>query len=199
LLVPVNKFALVAMLVALSGTALAADFAPSLQWVKTAGGSGANSVIAAAADASGNLYIAGNTSSIDFPVVSAAQPNAGGSPLVRINTGSRNTQTLYPPGLSAISSISGDPENANALYGTSANAIWHSADAGSTWAVLYTFASSVRVNSVAVDPSNQQHFVCGHQHPRHLQEHRWRPDLGGDQQRHSSSERRRDFCVSCLD
>src|SRR5579862_6440815 len=98
-----------------------ADFAPSLQWVKTAGGSGFSTATAAAADAIGNLYIAGNTSSIDFPAVSAAQPNPGGSPLVRIDPGTGAAQKLYPPGLSTIGSIAADPENSNTLYATSAN------------------------------------------------------------------------------
>src|SRR5579872_1349457 len=130
-------------LLAFCGTARPADFAPSLQWVKTAGGSGLSTATAAAADASGNLYIAGNTSSIDFPAVSAAQPNPGGSPLVRINAGTLAAQKLYPPGLSAIGSIAVDPENSNSLYATSANALWRSPNAGSTWTLLYSFASSI--------------------------------------------------------
>ncbi|HEX3876761.1 MAG TPA: hypothetical protein VHW24_07245, partial [Bryobacteraceae bacterium] len=47
--------------------AAGADLAPSLQWVKTAGGSGVNTVSAAAGDGRGNLYITGYTTSLDFP------------------------------------------------------------------------------------------------------------------------------------
>lgn len=155
------QFLFWAALLAFCGTARSADFAPSLQWVKTAGGSGPSTATAAAADASGNLYIAGNTSSIDFPAVSAAQPNPGGSPLVRINPGTRASQKLYPPGLSSIGSIAADPRNLNTLYATSANTIWHSADAGSTWTLLYSFASSIRVLCAAVDPSNGGTMYAG--------------------------------------
>ena len=113
------------------------------------------------ADASGNLYIAGNTSSIDFPAVSAAQPNPGGSPLVRINAGTRAIQKLYPPGLSTIGSLAAEPRNSNSLYATSANSIWHSSDAGSTWTLLYSFASSIRVLCAAVDPTNSNILYAG--------------------------------------
>ncbi|HEV2447794.1 MAG TPA: sialidase family protein, partial [Candidatus Sulfopaludibacter sp.] len=156
-----QQFLFLAALLAFCGTARSADFAPSLQWVKTAGGSGLSTATAAGTDAGGNLYIAGNTSSIDFPAVSAAQPNPGGSPLVRINAGTRAAQKLYPPGLSSIASIAADPRNSNTLYATSANTIWHSADAGSTWTLLYSFASSIRVPCAAVDPSNSDILYAG--------------------------------------
>ncbi len=156
-----HKFPFLVTLLAFCGTARSADFAPSLEWVKTAGGSGLSTATAAAADASGNLYIAGNTSSVDFPAVSAAQPNPGGSPLVRINPGTRAAQKLYPQGLSVIGSIAADPQNSNTLYATSANTLWRSPDAGSTWTLLYSFASSIRVVSAAVDPSNSNILYAG--------------------------------------
>ncbi|HZT33350.1 MAG TPA: hypothetical protein VFA33_25910 [Bryobacteraceae bacterium] len=58
--------------------AWAAGMAPALEWVKTLGGSGASMVIGAAVDAGGNLYIAGHTTSIDFP--SAVHVSAAASP-----------------------------------------------------------------------------------------------------------------------
>src|SRR6266700_4211128 len=85
------------------GIALRADFAASLQWVKTFGGSGKTNVIAAATDTQGNLYIVGNTTSIDLPVTIG--PGPGGSPLVRISSASGAAQKLYPPGLSSIGGI----------------------------------------------------------------------------------------------
>src|ERR1700687_2562902 len=98
----------------LGAICLSADtsLGPALQWVQTIGGSGANQVTAVAADAKGNLYIAGNTSSVDFPVTASAIPrNAGGSTLFRIDTASSTAQKLYPPGLSTATSIAVDPQN----------------------------------------------------------------------------------------
>src|SRR3974390_2559425 len=82
-----------------------AEVAPVLQWGRTTGGSGANQGMAAAADANGNLYIAGSPSSLDFPVASAVQPRAGGSTLFRIDRVSGQSEKLYPAGLSALASI----------------------------------------------------------------------------------------------
>ena len=47
----------VTVILGISWAALAADFAPALQWVKTTGGSGNTSVAAAAADARGNIRV----------------------------------------------------------------------------------------------------------------------------------------------
>src|ERR1035438_10810439 len=68
--------------------------APALQWFKTVSGSGTSAVAAAASDGHGNFYIAGSTTSLDFPTAAAAQPNAGGSPLTRINTTDRKSTRL---------------------------------------------------------------------------------------------------------
>jgi len=125
---------------------------PVLQWVKTIGGSGNNQVAAAAADAKGNLYITGNTFSVDFPVTSAAQRNAGGSTLVRINTATSAAQKLYPAGLSVATSIQVDPQNPQILYATQGNAIWRSADGGDTWGSLPAVSPGVAVSFAAVDP-----------------------------------------------
>src|ERR1700704_4272351 len=127
-----------AVIATLGAICLRADssLAPVLQWVKTLAGSGPNQVTAAAADAKGNLYITGSTSSVDFPVRSAAQPNAGGSTLVRINTATTASRKLYPPGLSAATSIQADPQNPLTLYATQGNTIWRSPDGGETWGSL---------------------------------------------------------------
>jgi hypothetical protein len=52
------------------------SYAPALQWVTSLGGSGTNTATAVAADSQGNLYIAGNTTSLDLPTVAAAQSRA---------------------------------------------------------------------------------------------------------------------------
>src|SRR5260370_26802321 len=96
---------LVLLVTGLAGMSVSADSmrAPVLQWYKTVSGSGANDVTAVGTDSQGNLYIAGNTTSLDFPVLAAAQSEAGGSPLTRIDTTSGSSQKLYAPGLAAAS------------------------------------------------------------------------------------------------
>ena len=138
-----------------------ADLAPAIDWVRTAGGSGINNVAAAAADTSGNLYIVGTTSSLDLPVVGAAQSHPGGSTLVRISSATGAPQRLYPSGFSKITSISADPRSPSTLYAATGNAVWQSTDAGANWAILNQFAASVTVLYIAVDPSNSETLYAG--------------------------------------
>ncbi len=135
----------------MSTSSLAADFAPALQWVKTVGGSGISSVSSAAADPHGNLYMVGRTTSLDFPGLSAAQPNAGGSPLVRINSSTGAAEKLYPPGLSTVTALAADPRNPKTLYAAAASAVFHSLDAGSTWSALSSISPAATVQGLTAD------------------------------------------------
>ena len=126
--------------------------APSLSWVTSFGGSGLSQVAGAAADASGNLYIAGTTSSLDLSVTgNAAQPNAGGSPLIRIDGATEAVRFLYPAGLSNLRGIAADPENSQVLFALQTNTIWQSSDAGSTWAALSSLPAGATPTSIVVD------------------------------------------------
>jgi uncharacterized protein (TIGR03437 family) len=135
--------------------------APVLQWYKTVSGSGASDLRAVGADTQRNLYIAGNTSSLDFPTVAAAQNKAGGSPVTRIDTVSGSAQKVFSPGLAAASNIEVDPENSNTLYATAAGMLMRSADGGNTWTTLSAFPSVAMVNSVTVDPTNSNILYAG--------------------------------------
>jgi len=115
--------------------------APTLQWFKTVSGSGMSSVAAAASDGHGNFYIAGSTTSLDFPTAAAAQPNAGGSPLTRINTSSGAAQKIYSPLLAAATGITEDPSNPQTPYAASPAALLRSTDSGTTWKALTGFPS----------------------------------------------------------
>src|SRR5271157_403562 len=147
-LVSMRDSSILAAALALSVAILRADSSPTLQWVQALGGSGTNT-------------IAGSTASLDFPVIAALQPAAGGSTLVRIDTTTGVAQKLYAPGLAAITSLAADPGNPRTLYATAANTVWRSADAGGAWTVLSQFDSGVTVNSIAVDPSNGNNLYAG--------------------------------------
>src|SRR5437868_1214116 len=96
---PLKKLLFFSANLAISWVALGADSAPALQWVKTIGGSGNNSVASAAADKRGNLYIVGSTTSLDFPTVAATQGAPGGSTLARINLATGSASRLFPANL----------------------------------------------------------------------------------------------------
>ncbi len=131
-----------------------ADFAPKLDWVKITSGSGSSSVAAAVSDGHGNFYIAGSTSSQDFPTTSAAQALPGGSMLVRINLATAAATRLYPANLPPISFAAAAPANPGTFYAASGNEVFKSADLGSTWTLLSSFASSINIQGLAVDPTS---------------------------------------------
>src|SRR5579883_344277 len=152
---------LFAVFVLFSGAAFAADFAPAIEWVKTIAASGSSVVAAAATDGQGNLYIAGSTSATDLPVVNAVQPAPGGSPLVRIQTGSSITEKLYPPGVASFNAIAADPGNPGTLYAAANNLIWTSSDAGSTWKQLGQLTPATSTLTLAVAPGNGSVVYAG--------------------------------------
>lgn len=128
--------------------------APALQWFKTVSGSGASTVAAVASDGHGNFYIAGSTTSLDFPTMAAAQPRAGGSPLTRINTTSSVSQKFYSAVLTTTTSLTVDPSNPQTIYAASNAGLERSTDGGNTWNALPGFPSVSNLDSVAVDPTN---------------------------------------------
>ena len=129
-----------------------AQKAPALQWVKQLGDSGQVSAVASASDAQGNLYLLGNTSSLSFPAVNAAQPQPGGSPLVRIAPG--GPQFMFDPLLANATKFSADPENSSILYAGAAGALIRSNDSGVTWSFVNTFLPVSFISSITIDPSN---------------------------------------------
>lgn len=73
------------------------------------GGSGQTSIQAAAADASGNIYIAGTATSPDFPVKNAAQPVFGAARILRTtDLGVTWTRVGSPPD-ATVTAVAPDP------------------------------------------------------------------------------------------
>jgi len=120
-----------------------------------------SNVAAVAADAHGNFCLASSTTSLDFPSVSAAQPQPGGSPLVRINPSSGAIQKIYSPVLATVQSNAVDPGNPQTLYATAAAGLLRSTDGGNTWKALPGFPSDTYLNAVAVDPTNGNIVYAG--------------------------------------
>jgi hypothetical protein len=109
-------------------------------------------------DSKGNAYIAGQTSSLNFPTtISAAQPTFGGGPAFRTSN-SGSTWTAGQSGLTrtslyALAVASGSP---SAIYvgadDENAGGVFKSVDGGATWASAATGISDARIHTLAVDP-----------------------------------------------
>ncbi|MGI8742772.1 MAG: SBBP repeat-containing protein [Bryobacteraceae bacterium] len=127
---------------------------PVLQWVKQVGNSGQITAVASATDRQGNLYLVGNTSSLEFPVVSATQPHAGGSPLTRIESASGGPQLLLDPLLTNATKFAIDPESPSTLYAAAPSGLLRSADSGTSWARIDTFPPVSTITSITIDPSD---------------------------------------------
>jgi uncharacterized protein (TIGR03437 family) len=123
----------------------------TFQWIRQIGGSAGQSVAGMATDSQGNIYVAGSTSSVDFPTKSALQTHPGGSGLYRIDGPGAQFQSLYGSGFAAVDVLTVDPRNPSTLYAIGDRGLFRSADAGATWNSLGSFNDAL--TSVAVDPT----------------------------------------------
>jgi uncharacterized protein (TIGR03437 family) len=136
-----------------AGTADAA-VRPELSYLKTIGGSGSDLGRAVATDPAGNVYVAGTTTSADFPTVNAYQKRLGGA-FVRASSDAGKTWTT-PSLPEAVYAVAGSAKQPATIFAGTSRAMYKSVDSGKTWAPLPS-AGAVLVNALWVDsetPSN---------------------------------------------
>jgi len=123
------------------------------------GGSNIDAGRGIAVDSSGNAYVTGFTSSMEFPVVAGAlrtkssfytSTNAGG------NWGNDNY------GLSAtnLSCLAIDPSSPSTLYAGTSAGVYKSTDAGSNWSAINTGLGNFRIIEILVDPINPSNLFA---------------------------------------
>jgi hypothetical protein len=139
---------LLAVLGAFNSEAADAVVRPALAYEKIFGGTGTDLGTSVAVDTDGNVYIAGTTTSVDFPVKNGFQPRVGGAPLrVSINNG----KTWVSPAIPApVYAVAGSPKQAGVLFAGTTSGIFKSIDAGNTWNALKS-GPAYQVNSIIID------------------------------------------------
>jgi len=126
----------------------------------TFGGSGQNSIAAMQSDAAGNLYVAGATTSVNFPVRHAAQSRFGESELLSSADRGNTWTKLNPPPQMPLW-IEPDPIVATILFAGTTAGIYRSTDGGGTWSSVYPWQMPVGVTAgMAIDPGNHLHMIA---------------------------------------
>jgi uncharacterized protein (TIGR03437 family) len=121
------------------------------------GGSVKASAAGIAVDSSGHAYVAGSTSSVDFPLAHPLQTSPGARPLWK-SADAGNTWTPIDdlpfalPGALAV-----DPTATRTVYAASGDmGVLKSLDGGATWAKTNSRIAGARVQALTIDPAHPQ-------------------------------------------
>jgi len=126
-------------------------------WETTLGGSVDAYGMAIAVDNTGAAYVAGITTSVDFPLVNPVQSTIGARPLWKsANSGATWTPIDNLP-FAFLATVLVDPTTPTMLYaGTSDRGIFKSLDGGVTWKSVNIGITGNVVQVLAIDPANPQ-------------------------------------------
>ena len=126
------------------------------------GGSGADGGLGIALDSSGNAYIAGATSSSDFPTTSGVFKAANHGVFKTTDAGADWAPASSGLSASTITSIAIDHLAPSTLYaGTSNNGVFKSTNGGGTWVAHNFGLTSTNVLTAVVDPTNSSVVYLG--------------------------------------
>ncbi len=141
---------------------LALTIDPELVFTQYFGGSATDTASAIATDAQGNIYIAGTSNSVDFPITSGSQPRLK-APLATISGGGQAITPLPVSTETTVLGIGGSSDG-GALYAVTPDAVYVSSDHGATWVQNAPLAPpppvsggngfffATTVNNISVDP-----------------------------------------------
>ena len=122
----------------------------------TLGGSAAAMASAIAVDGAGSAYIAGSTTSVDFPVVNPVQSTLGARPLWKSTDGGATWTPLDDLPFALPRALAVDPSNPRTLYMATLDlGLFKSVDAGATW-TRSSSGISGQTQTLAIDPVHPQ-------------------------------------------
>jgi len=112
---------------------------PTLVFYTSIGGSGPDQVNGLALDSQGNIYIAGQTASLDFPVVGGVQGQLKDAYAYRLDNGGTTLNRLSGI-LNSITALATDPKSPSTAYAATSNGLLKTTDSGATWTDRQRFA-----------------------------------------------------------
>ena len=145
--------------------AFVSKFTPSggsLAYSTYLGGSDGDSGLAIDVDSSGNCYVAGETSSANFPIANALQRAHGDGPLFKSTDGGASWSILST-GLSAslVRALVSDPLNSSTVYAGTNRGVFKSTDRGATWVPMNAGLITRDVSALAIDSLNSSFLLAG--------------------------------------
>ncbi|HEV2446157.1 MAG TPA: SBBP repeat-containing protein, partial [Candidatus Sulfopaludibacter sp.] len=130
---------------------------PVLTYARYFGGSGSDSASAVGADSQGNVYVAGRSSSRDFPSTSpsSAKPT---SPLIAVSSAGQKIAQLPIGNASSVTAIGGTPDG-QILYAAAGSNVFYSSNGGASWRqtaalpapIFAPISTPLTINSISVD------------------------------------------------
>ncbi|MEK6285677.1 MAG: SBBP repeat-containing protein [Acidobacteriota bacterium] len=127
----------------------------SLVYSTYLGGVGADSGNGIAVDATGNAYVAGTTSSPDFPLVNPVQSEITDKTAFKSIDGAATWAAINNglPARFSVNTIAIDPGAPNTLYiGTTGGGVFKSTDAGSSWIASNNGLFTLAMDQLLIDP-----------------------------------------------
>ncbi len=133
-------------------------FPATIDFRKQFSGNGRDEITAIASDSQGNVYIAGRTTSFDFPVKNAIRSINTGAALVVSDDGGETWSPLgFVPSPGATAPVQ-HPRNPSILLVSAVDGVFRSTDAGHSWRTVVDLKTPARrigyVDNVAWDPFN---------------------------------------------
>ena len=120
------------------------------------GGSNGDSVLAIAGDTAGKTYLAGSTTSGDFPLTANAFQNRFDGTFLFKTADAANTWNRSDSGLPATATVvQVDPQQSSTVYAVSSGGLFKSTDRGATW----HGTAAAAVSSLWIDPVDSTLYI----------------------------------------